>query len=157
MKTKEELLSLMKRYVACDDAFDYVARHPSDDAAIIGADCIEQDWLIWFLSREKRLHRFVDVCAKRCKKFQSETNKHHASQILLKTESYHDETASHFWRWNAASDCAWRAIRCAATASEYGSWDYKASMEELKAQAKGLKRIWQDWCDDKPEEKALKK
>lgn len=137
--TKKELLRIMKARGACFCAMEYVSNHTSDDAAVIGTTCTRLDWLTWMLGGERRLSRFVRVCAKRGRKNGS-----------LAAESY----AGDYFAANARGDIyAMRYASCdAATRAQWSHLHYSDSRQELFAQIKGLHRIWSDWCAGKKAE-----
>lgn len=64
---KRNLQKRMKELGACAEATEWVAAHPSNDAATIWRDCHYVDWLIWFFSRvrPKLAQRFAFACADR--------------------------------------------------------------------------------------------
>ena len=66
--TKQELLSKAEKMNACWSARMYIMEHKSIEAVDIFDTCSREDWLIWFLAREKRLDRFARVCFNRSEK-----------------------------------------------------------------------------------------
>lgn len=128
---KCELLEEMKARGACWPAREYVERHPSDDAATIGLNCPDTQWLIWMLTRVGRLERFARVCVRR---FVQEDG----SGLNYAQRNIEEYRAGDRY---GISDAAY------ATAH---SRDFK---DESALQLKGLRRIWCDWCAGKPAER----
>jgi len=141
--TRDELLAIMQRHGACEEATWYVRGHSSDDAAEIGTSCERVNWLIWLLARERRLDRFVAVCARRAAKHApGSSHARSAAEAADNTTAYAAAYAA--YAAYAAADAAYAAYAAAD--------GYKA---EHAAQLKGLHRIWRDWCAGAPAETAL--
>lgn len=47
IKTKDDLLALLKKYDACTDATVYVREHPNSRAKVIWQTCDDLGWLLW--------------------------------------------------------------------------------------------------------------
>ena len=149
--TKTELLETMKKYGACQEATTYVTRHPSDDASVSGAECTDVSWLIWLLGRERRLDRFVRVCALRAKKAADSC----AGSRYAAARCAADDAARCAADYAVYAAAAYAyAAHCAARCADAYAADY-ARTQERAAQHKGLQRIWVDWCAGKEVEKLL--